>query len=85
MPFIVLPQNIRYLTINLIKESQELYTEKKIFLREIKEDQNIKVRYTLHMSRKAKYCKDGKVNITISQVNIHEHAYLFFYKTFKTL
>lgn len=45
----------KILIINLIKQSQELYTEKnKISLREIKEDQNEKVRYFMHMSRKAK-------------------------------
>lgn len=54
----MLPQNIRYLIINLITESQELYTEKIIFLREIKEDKNTKVKYTMCMNRKAKYCKD---------------------------
>ena len=63
-----LQQKIKYLGINLTKETKELYTENyKTLMKEIKDDKQIE-RYSMFVGRKNQHCKNDyttKCNLQI--------------------
>ena len=59
IPFTIATQRIKYLGINLPKETKELYTENyKTLVKEIKDDINRWERYSMFLGRKNQYCEN---------------------------
>ena len=57
-PFTIATKRIKYLEINLPKETKELYTENyKTLMKEIKDDINME-RYSMFLGRKNQYCEN---------------------------
>ena len=68
MPFTTATERIKYLEINLPKETKDLYTENyKTLMKEIKDDTNME-RYSMSLGRKNQYCENDyttKCNLQI--------------------
>ena len=57
--FTIISKRIKYLGINLPKETKELYTENyKTLVKEIKDDINRWERYSMFLGRKNQYCEN---------------------------
>ena len=69
IPFTIATKRIKYLGINLPKETKELYTENyKTLVKEIKDDINRWERYSMFLGRKNQYCENDyatKCNLQI--------------------
>ena len=69
IPFSIATKRIKYLGINLCKETKELYTENyKTLMKEIKENIKQIERYSMFLGRKNQYCENGsttKCNLQI--------------------
>ena len=68
IPFTTATKIIKYLGINLPKETKELYTENyKTLMKEIKDDKQME-RYSMFLDRKNQYCENDyttKCNLQI--------------------
>ena len=59
IPFTIATKRIKYLGINLPKETKELYTKNyKTLMKEIKDDINRWERYSMFLGRKNQYCEN---------------------------
>ena len=59
IPFTIAKKGIKYLGINLPKETEELYTENyKILMKGIKDDKQME-RLSMFLGRKNQYCENG--------------------------
>ena len=59
IPFTITSKRIKYLVINLPKETKDLYSENyKILMKEIKDDTNRWERYTMFLDWKKQYCEN---------------------------
>ena len=62
IPFTIPTKIIKYLGINFLKETKELYTENyKTLMKEIKDDKQMK-RYSMFLGRKKQYCENNYTN-----------------------
>ena len=58
IPFTITTKRIKYLGINLTKETEKLYTENyKTRIKEIKDDKQME-RYSMFLGRKNQYCEN---------------------------
>ena len=83
IPFTIATKRIKYLGINLPKETKELYTENyKTLMKEIKDDKQME-RYSTFLGRKNQYCENDyttKCNLQI-QCNPYQITSVIFHRT----
>ena len=83
-PFTIATKRIKYLGINLTKETKELYTENyKTLMKEIKYDIKQMERYSMFLGRKNQYCENDyttKHNLQI-QCNPYQITNGIFHRT----
>ena len=81
--FTIATERIKYLGINLPKETKELYTENyKTLMKEIKDDKQME-RYSTFLGRKNQYCENDyttKCNLQI-QCNPYQITSVIFHRT----
>ena len=81
--FTIATKRIKYLGINLPKETKELYTENyKTLMKEIKDDKQME-RYSTFLGRKNQYCENDyttKCNLQI-QCNPYQITSVIFHRT----
>ena len=62
IPFTIATKRIKYLGINLPKETKELYTKNyKTLMKEIKDDIKQMERYSMFLGKKSQYCKNDYI------------------------